>query len=94
MIHAETRLPMFWRFELGILSLDFGIDLLSSDVRRVTGKPCFMLTFLREGGTATPDGTEKHRPDAYSYQVYKVLETASMISDRELDQRHGTDLDQ
>jgi hypothetical protein len=59
--------PMLWRVEFGIFRLNFGIDLAQKKkvllIRHYTKHlNRLLLTFLNEGGTATPGGTEKHRP--------------------------------
>jgi hypothetical protein len=58
--------PVFWRVKLGIFRLNFRIDLerkVWSTFQKQTSQLSGSLTFLNEGGTVTPGGTEKQRPN-------------------------------
>jgi hypothetical protein len=53
---------MFRRFEFRILRLDFRINLGQKYLTTTRIIVFENLTFLKEGGMATPNGTEKQRP--------------------------------
>lgn len=71
--NVSSYSPVFGRLKLRILGLQFSIDLriqrnkngkhvVSRVESNISPKPSRQLTFLRDGGTGTPVGTEKHRP--------------------------------
>ena len=77
---AEVYAPMFWRGETRVLRLYFFIDLkkVVNWIKHNIDYGNVLLTFLSEGGTVTPRGTEKHNP--VKGKIRRSMHSASRLT--------------